>query len=485
MGSAAESAVPVLMEILEDIIGSSPPEVPKVEDFFTNAITRALLDIAPNDRQVRSLLNTTLAKPLLETLDLSVSSLVKVKSLLDSGRYLDAYDLLNSKEFSKESLNYFSQGDPLRDSRERHSNLRAYTSSAIFNGSTYRIGTGIAWQNTELVPQDEFRELAYRQAGDYPQALNWRLFDAPNISRVPIYKITPDGKEQKVFLEGESFIFDATDAKVGAWSVALDSEGYIHITGGKHNCPDPDNYIPGSWEKLGLSRNFPDDSYPAMMYWVSKKPEDITTMQFVGQRSNPRVVPVPQGFNYVNFIQDRKGVLYVYGRIHVQGIQSWGLYRYDTLSKKWSPVGSSAPDVKKEFPQWADKYIEMSCDWFALPTMAWKNTAPENTVLAWARQPHFYNFIRGWGIRFDPTNRMHVQVPLFGLDENNYNVNAELYAYSDDAGETFHRADGSRLKLPITSNPGPGNAVMKNHNTAQYWQLWLSLLPKPFKDREM
>ena len=44
--------------------------------------------------------------------------------------------------------------------------------------------------------------------------------------------------------------------------------------------------------------------------------------------------------NYMNFAQDNHGELYLYGRIFVQGIQSWGLYRYDTSTRRWLPTVS-------------------------------------------------------------------------------------------------------------------------------------------------
>ncbi len=243
-----------------------------------------------------------------------------------------------------------------------------------------------------------------------------------------------------------------------------------------HNAPSPGNFIPGSWEKMGASRDFTHDDYPAILYWISREPGDITSMEFVGQRTNPRRVPVPHGINYMNFLKDNHGELYLYGRIHVQGIQSWGMYRYDTSARHWKAVGGFAPNVKKEFPEWADEHIRFGCDWLALPTMRWRHGHPHNRVLAWALQPHFYNYIRGWGVKFDPANRMHVQVSLFGFDEQYRNANRELYAWSDDGGQSFHRADGTTVALPLTVNPGPGNADLANHSSQQWWNLWLSLL---------
>ena len=52
-----------------------------------------------------------------------------------------------------------------------------------------------------------------------------------------------------------------------------------------------------------------------------------------------------------------------------------------------------------------------------------------------------------------------------------------MYAYSDDLGDTFHRADGARLRLPLTVNPVPGHHADVNcHSTRKWFELWTSLL---------
>jgi hypothetical protein len=61
------------------------------------------------------------------------------------------------------------------------------------------------------------------------------------------------------------------------------------------------------------------------------------------------------------------------------------------------------------------------------------------------------------GVRFDPENRMLVQIGIRGVDQNARYASREMFAYSDDGGETFHRADGSVVKLPLTTSPAPGH----------------------------
>lgn len=437
---AAKDAVPVLISVLEENVKPGEARTPRIEELLRNAATRALLDIAPNRPEVGTVLKLALPKA------------------------------------AREGERFFTQGDPNWDGRPNHGNKRAYTSVTAHDAVTYTLGSGEAFNAVEAVKPEAVVKAIEALAPDYPEARTWRKPDAPNLYRVKIIKADAQGAETTTYLEGENFIFDGVDAKVRGWSVATDKDGYIHITGGMHNAPNEQSFIPGSWERMGASRDFTHDDYPAILYWVSREPGDIASMAFVGQRANLRRPPVPHGINYMNFARDNHGELYLYGRIHVQGIQCWGLYHYDTGAHRWNAVGGFAPDVKKEFPEWAAEHIRFGCDWLALPTMRWRHDHPHNRTLAWARQPHFYNYIRSWGVKFDPTNRMHVMLELFGFDETGHNANRTLYAWSDDSGNTFHRADGTAVALPLTVNPGPGNADMGNHSTRQWWDLWLGLL---------
>ena len=54
----------------------------------------------------------------------------------------------------------------------------------------------------------------------------------------------------------------------------------------------------------------------------------------------------------------------------------------------------------------------------------------------------------------------------------------QLYAYSDDDGKTFYGANGKKLALPLTANPGGGNACLRSEENLKYWNLWISLLMK-------
>ena len=427
----AAAAVPVLSGTLEGILAHEAMRMPRVEDLLRNALIRALLNIDPTSE----VLGQALPKG-------------------DGG-------------------SYFSQGDAHRDARGPTSNERAYTSVTECDGVIYKLHAGVSFDGAEPVSADDFAKAVKELSADYPMASTWRKPNAPNLYRVKITRTAVDGSVQTAFLEGVNFIFDGTDLKMRGWSIAVDNDGYLHLTGGQHNGPNPDNYIPGSWEKMGLPRDRTAADYPSQMYWVSEKPGDITSFKFAGQKNNPRRIVSPDYLNYMNFVQDRKGKLYLYGRISVATSQSWGVYCYDPAARQWSPVGGEACDViadaKKEFPGWSAYLVQNI-----------RGTLPDKPVaktLAWAWQPHFYNYCRStWGVKFDKTNRMHLQVPIRGLDAEGRVIDRDLYAWSDDGGKTFYRADGSAVRLPLTVNPAPEHDPDPDGFSSEALQLWISLL---------
>lgn len=427
-GLARESALAAVVAELEKL----QPQMLKVEDYYRNALINAVYEMDPNNRILKTAVSTT------------------------EGRF-------------------FSQGDEMRDTRED----RSYTGSVEYKGKKYRCGTGVAFKGVESVSAEEFEQIAKEEEAQYPTIRRWA--EGKRLARAVIHITDKLGVVEKIFPLGRKFIFDRNDLKLAGWAIAFDKDGYVHLTGGMHNAPVETNFMPGSWEGWGMSRDIKDDQYPTLLYWVSKAPGDVSSFEFVGNRDNKRNVPVALGLNYMNFVQDRNQELYIYGRIYVQGLQSWGMYRYNTHSKNWAGLGGFAPDVKKAYPVWSERFITMAADWMALPSIRWKNTHPKSKVLAWSLQPHFYNFIRGWSMRWDSSNRLHMQVPMFALNKNNRVENMPLYAYSDDEGRTFYSAAGKRLELPLTVNPGPGNASIRNPENLKRWNLWVVLLSKTDK----
>jgi hypothetical protein len=457
--------------MLQEILDRQGACLPRVEDLVRNSLMRALLDIAPRDARVRQVLGQALAKPILASLDLSQAYLAEVRPLVAEAKYMDALDTYRTLPLRQHGDFYLSQGDRHRDLRRGTG--RDYSSVVEHDGWTYTVGFGRAWDAAEKITAEDYQETVAALPPEFREAaVNWPHADSPNLYRVRIHKTDPQGNTQSVILEGKWFVFEGSDTKLLGWTIDVDQRGHIHLIGGLHNQPHPGLYVPGSWERMGLSRNRGDDNFPSVMYWVSSRPGDISSLEFVGQRANPRNIPSP-GMNYMNFVRDPDNVMYLYGRIGAQGIQSWGFYRYDADQRRWGPVGGDANAVfQATRDEWGEIFLRRGgIPWTPRPFV------PAETVFVWAWQPHFYNYIRGWGVRFDRSGRMHVRVPIRGLGAHSRIRDAQVYAWSDDRGESFFRADGTPLKLPLTINPAPDHHADLDYHFTRHWlELWHSLL---------
>jgi hypothetical protein len=209
----------------------------------------------------------------------------------------------------------------------------------------------------------------------------------------------------------------------GQPSIAVDTQGFIHVVYNMHSTP---------WQ-----------------YKVSQRPEDITSWEFRGQdagtnpgagtpqkagctgtcQSNWRgqgIAAIPGNqITYPFMTTDRNGVIYIAYREcfdcangdYFQRQWSGGIARYDVQSKTWKRVGKG--------------------------------------VRPWAKDKDYVPL----GIRmfFDPKNRMHVSwvwgkhyTATAGGAAFHQQPNYPSYTYSDDGGETFYRANGTRLSLPIS-----------------------------------
>lgn len=465
-GSTARDALPKIESALQNLLVNGASGFPKVEDHLRNALTWALLKIGPDSREAAKLLGTSYLLPYLGLIEAPASSLTKIKSMLEEGQAKEAIKEVRRMSKHDTARPFFTQRDtgPKGD----------YTGTADRDGILYKVGTGIAWEGVERISPEDYRQVVSRRAKDHPSATKWRPDTFEHLYRVPISKTTPDGKTETIYLEGEDFVLDGHDAKVRGWSILIDDQGYIHLMGGQHNAPNQDYFIPGSWEQMGLSRDRKSPDYPAQMYWVSSKPGDINTLEFAGKRNDPRAVPADY-LNYLVFLQNKEGVTYLYGRSSAHGFQSWGMFRYDSEEKRWAPVGGD-PYVITEAIQQIDS------DWLGRTRDNVRGIMPskpsEFRPLAWAWQPAFYNFCRdNWGARFDATGRLHLHLQISGLNQEGYNGLSGLYAWSDDLGATFYRADGSQVVLPLTINPSPKNhagVYLSDH--LQWWNLWMGLL---------
>ncbi|MHC4402796.1 MAG: LamG-like jellyroll fold domain-containing protein [Planctomycetota bacterium] len=479
MGKKASGAVHVLAGELESIDREEGAHLPRVEEFFRNALIKALLEIDPNSERTEPVLAEALARPYFATLDLSRSYLKEVAPLLRSGKEMQAlrrvkehFDRLptlprligwGSSERAQQLDElrcilplrqeyfdrYISKGIPFADAH-----YNAYNQIDTRNGSTYlTVVERVPYQEVPALYEKQLRSFSDQKPD--PEG-KW--------SRVKIVRIGPDGGMEQRVLMGNWFIYDARDAKMHGWAVALDRDGYIHLLGGQHNRPNQGNYVPGSWEKLGVSEG---DDRPQVMYWVSTAPGEIGSFEFTGQSSNAR--SVVGWMNYMNFARDPEGRLFLYGRGRTW---SWALLRYDADKKRWTEIRGSAAEMlrraEKENPRWLESLGD------TIPYFG----PGDGLVCAW--QPGAYNFNRGWGGRalsFDKTGRMHVRMAILGVGEDGRMTNGPVYAYSDDLGRSFHAADGKPLKLPLTLNPIPShNGNTSSGSLKTRYDLWASLV---------
>jgi hypothetical protein len=226
-----------------------------------------------------------------------------------------------------------------------------------------------------------------------------------------IVKKSSDGTVSK------NVIFEETDSDPwhnGA-SVGIDRKGYIHVAGNMHLSPF----------------NHPQNGNAlyqyAWQYVVSDKPEDISSFTFVGNDQS-RTIP-GTWISYPAFARDTNGVLFVsfchrvkFGTGWSPGIMAAAIARYDADAKIWEMLGGT------DYPH-------------GVKTFFWNDSGAEGTAF----QPYRPR------IFFDRDSGMHVTwVADDGHGSSGYHTHV-LYAYSDDGGESFKRADGSFYEtLPIT-----------------------------------
>jgi hypothetical protein len=441
--SEAGAALPMLISELQTIIDQEGAHLLRSNELLRNALIWSLQTIDPSDPASRTLLGIALAKPVFDSLDLSDPFFSEVVPLIEQERYMDALELYYELPLSEEVIVSPAGELPYTGQVNMKGDIH-YSPIVHHEGCTYI--AGVKWVTPE--------ELA-----EHPRAADWEERSDPWPARAVITKIAADGRQTTATIEGDDFIFSASDAKMHGWSLGVDRDGYLHLTGAMHNIIMNERFIPGSLEKLGLTRSddFRDTTAPNIMYWVSEKPGDISSFKFMGRRDNPRTIPVFQGLNYMSFERDRLGNLYLFGRIYTQGMQAFGLCRYDPDTRRWTTLGGFAPDMKKADPAWANLQI-ISGDMGVVRSLLVEADNPRTKAIFWDKGSSWYAYSRGC-LRFDRQNRMHFSVPLRAIGPDGIMVSYALYAYSDDLGETFHRADGSPINaLPMSASPGPGQA---------------------------
>ncbi len=197
-------------------------------------------------------------------------------------------------------------------------------------------------------------------------------------------------------------------------SLGIDKEGYIHIAYNMHH----------SLRKEG------DRGW---QYKVSNKPGDISSFTYVGKSS--RTIP-GKLITYPSFTRDNRGNLYVTfrHRTHrnekygVDGSQGIGIAKYNSATKRWAMLGGTNYE-------------------HGVKTFFWSDSSMRENNKSTGYQGYRAK------IFFDNSNRMHISWDVFiapGREASHI-----MYAYSDDGGNTFKRANGSKINsLPITPQNG-------------------------------
>lgn len=217
------------------------------------------------------------------------------------------------------------------------------------------------------------------------------------------------------------------------FSLGIDKDGFIHVTGDMHNFPGNTlNNIPADY--IGST----------IMYWKSSYPEDISDFDFIGLNDSERIPG--RDWTYGTFRTDRNGVLYYMSRINARTTYSQhagralGIFRYNITSKTWTALGAlpPVPDATAS-------------------AVIWENSG---------RDGGSYNRYKG-DMCFDTKNRMHITCSL--CSKNGPTINTILYAFSDDGGNTFYKAGGEKISLPMETPVGDRQAdVIESDITKTY-----------------
>lgn len=280
-------------------------------------------------------------------------------------------------------------------------------------------------QNIQIVLEGEFNAHNSNRA----------LFNSPIVSHDgKIYTAYINPKLETVVAQKKDQVWSQRvvssitqpDTWHNAPSIAVDSQGFIHVVYNMHSNP---------WQ-----------------YSVSKNPENISEWEFRGQYAgtNPgKGVPSQAGcsgncydewmgegvadipgnqITYPFLTKDRNGVLYISFR------EAYNCSNSDYFSREWSG-GLAKYDVD---------------------TKTWERLAG---MRPFAHDPNYVPAAGGMHFFFDPQNRVHVSW-VWGRhysssDGSNAffnNPNYPSYAYSDDGGETFRKADGVILTIPLSKN---------------------------------
>lgn len=256
--------------------------------------------------------------------------------------------------------------------------------------------------------------------------------------RPMVTQIDSDGRVTTVPLDPNPDYLASADGH-NRFTMGIDKEGYLHIAGDMHGYAE--------WASTYVARY----QYQNMMYWRSNKALDVTGgFTFAGGRDSASTLPGEEWGGDSRFFNDRNGELYFSSRVRAftggklsgsEPFIAYGLYRYDSMTGRWTSIGGTAPEAAPG----ARKF---------------------NKVLYWEHTDAFeaYQCVP----RFDDRNRLHFAI---GGKTAGTEGQGLIYARSDDGGNTWVKANGTRIPgLPLRARDGEanqGDLVIRSPKVAQ------------------
>jgi hypothetical protein len=249
--------------------------------------------------------------------------------------------------------------------------------------------------------------------------------------------------------KNEDDIYRVYDDGHHRFSLALDKKGYIHIFGDMHNGSGGVPRGSGGSRGRGGSGRFNSDNplvkrfhgtFGGQLYWVSKRPEDISSFILMGFDADRHVPLNSITDHYIK--TDNNGEIYFGCRqqvktrkSHTPGIMGLGLCHYDVNKRKWNALGA-IPKINGTDYGLPNELGE------SFKSIAWEPHGEKKGETAW------YQGMAS-NMKFDKDNRMHIAFNMCA-DDTYDNPTHIVYAYSEDGGKSFKRVDGAKIKsLPI------------------------------------
>lgn len=241
-------------------------------------------------------------------------------------------------------------------------------------------------------------------------------------------------------------------------SIGIDEDGYLHLLGDMHG---------GDY---GV-QNAGDPTSTHVIYYRSSSAYDISSWETIGGSTVNGGLP---GWSntYPFFANAPNGKLYATYRSRYGSFGSEGanvrLCRWNTGSQEWDILGGMDITPALSYGAALDAHDKSPCLFFSRGGDGVPDGSGNDAL-------RYQNYNQD--ILIDQNGRMHVttvQVANYDLGDTPVagNSMATLYAYSDDEGETWRRADGSLVTaLPMTADPSvnTGGLMSVDNTGIVYW----------------